>query len=146
MFTCYPVQIYFKKVVELENSIIFHESENKKLYESFNQREEEYIEKIKLLENKLLTSDKKDYAQLVKEKKERENQIFILKNQIQNSSLKYAEESNQYKLLVGEMIQKIEEIDTEIILIGHSKDQLMEYKSDDISVINEQKIINNLRF
>jgi hypothetical protein len=126
-----------RKIVELENSIKFHEHENKIILDSLSKKEQDYIDRIKLLENKLLTSDKKDYAQLVKEKKERENQVYILKNQIQNLSINYAEESNNYKYLVTEMIQKIDDINTEIILIGHSRDQLLEYKGDDNSIINQ---------
>lgn len=119
-------------MAELEGLISFQKEDNKNLYDSYTQRENEYLEKIKNLENKLLTSEKKDYPSLIKEKKERENQVYILKNQIQNLSFKYAEESKQYKILVGEMIKTIEDINTEIILIRHTKDQLLEYKQDDI--------------
>jgi len=132
-----------KQLQELEESINFQKEENKRIYETNNIKEGEYLEKIRLLENKLLNSDKKDYPQLQIEKKERENQVFILKNQIQNLSQKYSEESKQYKSLVGEMIKTIEDINTEIILIRYTKDQLMEYKQNDIPK-NVQKNDNKI--
>lgn len=125
-------QVMDKQIQELEKLINFQKEENKRIYEENNQKETNYLDKIRNLETKLLNSDKKDYPQLLQEKKERENQAFILKNQIQNLSQKFSEESNQFKSLVGEMIKTIEEINTEVILIRHSKDQLIEYKQNDI--------------
>jgi len=121
-----------KQIQELENQIEFQKEENKSIYQKNNTKEYEYLEKIRYLENKLLNSDKKDYPQLIREKKERENKVFILKNELKNLSEKFSEESKQYKTLVSEMIKIIEEINTEIILISYSKDQLMEYKQSDI--------------
>lgn len=132
-----------KQIQELEQQINFQKEENKRIYEKNNLKETEYLEKIRNLENKLLNSDKKDYPQLIREKKERENQVFILKNQMQNLSQKYSEESNQYKNLVSEMIKTIEDINTEIILIRYSKDQLIEYKQNDIPK-NVQKNENKI--
>jgi len=136
-------QVMDKQIQELEKQISFQKEENKRIYEENDKKEANYLAQIRSLESKLLNSDKKDYPQLIQEKKERENQVFILKNQIQNLSQKFSEESNLYKSLVSEMIKTIEEINTEVILIRYCKDQLIEYKQNDIPknvLRNENKI------
>ena len=96
---------------------------------SQEEKEKIYKDKIKSLENQLLTTDKYDIVILQNQNKTYENQINNLNNQIKNVCEKHDIERNRFNNLVGELLLLKDQLIHEINSIDLVKIELMKQKN-----------------
>ncbi len=71
---------------------------------TFNKKEGDYIEKIKILENQIASFDKYDIQHLQKQNKEYEIQIILVNNSIQKLTQKQHFEQGGFNELITDVI------------------------------------------
>jgi predicted RNase H-like nuclease (RuvC/YqgF family) len=103
-----------KKLEELKEKVEKYEEENKNLYNQFIDKENIYIDKIKTLERKMLTSEKADAIFLQKQNKEYELTINNLNRNIRKISSENESESIRFKSMIGELMMLKDQLAEEI--------------------------------
>ena len=133
-----------KKILDLEILISIQTENNRKFNNILLEKENFYLEKIKILEIKISQSEEIEYNLLIKNKKEKENQILNLKKNLQEFGGKCTEESKNYKILIGDLIQTLEELNNEIFRVKNSREQLLQFKQDENFLDNKKDRIDTV--
>jgi hypothetical protein len=120
-----------KKLEELKEKVEKYEEENKNLYNQFIDKENIYIDKIKTLERKMLTSEKADAIFLQKQNKEYELTINNLNRNIRKISSENESESIRFKSMIGELMMLKDQLAEEI--------SAMELLNGQINAVNATK-------
>ncbi len=130
-------------IEELKEKLEQEEKENFNLKKHQEDKEKIYKEKIKSIENQLLTSDKYDIVILQNQNKTYENQITNLNNQIKNLSEKHEDERSRFNNLVGELLLLKDQLIHEINSLDLLKIELIKQKNPQI-IKDKCKLLNKL--
>jgi len=117
-----------KMIDELKEKLDNNEKENVILKKNIDTKEIAYKDRIKTLENKILTTDKHDIVLLQNQNKEYENQITSLNNQMKNLSTKFENEKYRSNHIIGELLLVRDQLIHEINSIDLVKIELLKNK------------------
>jgi chromosome segregation ATPase len=121
-----------KKLNDLKERVENFELDNKNLVKTLNEKEIDYIEKIKSLEKQLLSSDKSDIIVLQKQNKDYETQIANLNKAIQNLTGKHRDESVKFKSMIGELMMLKDQLEQELKAMESLKREISEKQAKKI--------------
>jgi hypothetical protein len=117
-----------KMIQEKQERIILMEKENEYFYNSCRDKENEYIERIKVIERKLKSCDRDDVLFLLKQNNDYESQISNLSKTLQIISDKHSEEIHSYDGMMGDIMMLKDQLVKEISLVQALKEQIIELK------------------
>jgi hypothetical protein len=116
------------------------ESLNKEIRKEQSTKEQEYLNKIEILENKLLGSDQCDIVLLQKHNKELEIQLNNLNKMYQNITIKYEDDIKRTNILSKELVGIKEDLINELAELDELRQNIMsnKFKQDKLTVKNGQ--------
>lgn len=118
-----------KKLNDLKEKVEAYENENKNILKQYQEKENQYLEKIKVLEKQLLISDKVDIVMIQKQNKEYEMQIANLNKTVISLESKHLEENNKFKSMIGEIMILKDQLNEELSALDSLKKEILERKS-----------------
>jgi hypothetical protein len=118
-----------KRLIELREKVENYEIENKNLFRSHQEKEIDYLDKIKNLEKQLLSSDKSDILVLQKQNKDYETQIKTLNKTIQTLTGKHQDENLRFKSMIGDLMMVKDQLESEIKAMEALRKEISEKKT-----------------
>jgi hypothetical protein len=126
------------------------ENLNKQQIKNFLNKEKAFQEKIEILENKLLSSEKFDYILLQKQNKDFEVQINNLNHAYQNMSIKYEEDSKKNQQMTKTLLEYREKLKQELIAIETLRNDIINAKlkkdKEKIKISKPEKIEMKIKY
>lgn len=123
-----------KRLNDLREKVENYEIENKNLLKTHQEKEIEFLDKIKILETQLLSSDKSDILVLQKQNRDYENMIMTLNKTIQTLTSKHLDENMKFRSMIGDLMILKDQL--------HSEINAMEGLRKEITEKHGKKIIN----
>lgn len=120
--------------------------ENKEIFRECLRKENEYQERIKQLEHKILTSEKSDIILLQNKNKEYESNIIKLNHTINNLIQKHEEETSRYKSMIGELLLTRDSINIEISLVQSLLSKISESPMRNLQHKEKRKVMFSKKF
>jgi len=114
-----------KLIEELRDKIETIEKENFFLKKSFEEKENFYIDKLKILENQLQNSNKNDIILLQKQNKEYEEQVASLNKKITLMNKSHDNEKEKFNNMVAEIMALKSKLADDINIVEHLRNDLI---------------------
>jgi hypothetical protein len=114
-----------KLIEELRDKIETIEKENFFLKKSFEEKENFYLDKLKILENQLQNSNKNDIILLQKQNKEYEEQVASLNKKITLMNKSHDNEKEKFNNMVAEIMALKSKLADDINIVEHLRNDLM---------------------